>query len=180
MLIAGRLALDSRQSEVLLEISDYQKRVDAGGKPIGEWDGPHRLWDHEDVLRLEVMALADALSELNRAATIAIYHHWERHVPNSKNRKLRDHSALLFDLGEAGIKVHPDIEALRFSANFLKHGNPRWIEKLHDGFPGEFPALGKVGGDNPVWWGTLDLSDEHVSWFFEIAKTSKRPILRTL
>ena len=180
MLVAARQALESQQAEARREIAEYRNHVDSGGEPIGEWDGAQRLWDHEDDLRLELLALADALVELNRAATIAIYHHWERHVPNSKNQKFRKHKNLVTDLGQAGIEVHQDIDALRFSANFLKHGNQHWIEKLREGFSKQFPMLALVESSSPVCWGTLNLSEQHVNWFLQIAKASKRPILGTL
>ena len=175
MWAAARLALFNRQAEVHLEIAEYQHHVDSGGEQIGEWDGPNRLWDHEDELRLELLALDDALTELNRAVTITIYHHWERHIPSNVSEKIRDHKALVMDLNLAGIDVHPAIDALRFSANFLKHGNLHWIAKLRAEFVEHFPLLKLPDNPNPVLWETLSISERHVSWFLEIAKISERP-----
>jgi hypothetical protein len=177
MWTAARLALSSRQTEVHQEISEYRNYLDSGGEQIGEWDGPYNLWDHEGQLRLELTAVEDAMIELNRSVAITVYHHWERHVPNEGDKKFRDHKALVRELSRADIEVHPAIDALRFSANFLKHGNPDWLTKLQTGFREKFPLLKLPDNPDAISWGTLFISEQHVSWFLEIAKVSKRPII---
>lgn len=179
MWIAASQTLDIRSQEVADELSEYLRYVDGGGSPIGEWDGPDLLWDQEGLLGLELEAIEQAFIELNRATAISIYHHWERHVPTSASSKKRDHAALASDLLNSGIEVHSDIDALHFAANFLKHGTAVWLTRLFDGFEVRFPELAKIKKSSPAWWGTLNLGNQHIEWFFEIASASKRPILET-
>ena len=177
MWLAGSQALSGRSKEVLQDITEYDKHLEGGGTPIGEWDGPNLLIDEGGRLRLEFDALELGLAELNRATAISIYHHWERHVPNDAQIKGRKHPALVSDLKRSGIGVHQDIDALQFAGNFLKHGNADWLSRLFESFPDRFPQLGEIKKSNPAWWGTLQISDEHIEWFLEIAHASKRPIL---
>ena len=180
MWVAASQALESRESEVLREIEDYWKHVESGGEPIGEWDGPDRLWDHADELRLEMLALTEAGAELNRATAIAIYHHWERHVPNESKERNRNHRTLTSALKKADIDVHSDLDALYYATNFLKHGNQTWLQKLEVKFSAKFPNLRNIEPNFPAWWSKLSLDKLHVEWFFEIAKASKRPFFLEL
>ena len=177
MWVAGSQAITARSKEVLADIAEYERYLEDGGVPIGEWDGEDLLVDQSGYLRLELVALQEALVELNRATVISIYHHWERHVPSDVGETKRQHSKLVADSRSARIGVHADIDALHFAGNFLKHGNLEWLEKLSVRFPHRFPNLAKIKKSIPAWWGTLQVDDEHIEWFFEIATTSKRTVL---
>lgn len=159
---------------------EYRRHTDQGHAPIGEWetDG-HRLWDQEDVYRLEQQTVDDALAELRAAITIAIYHHWERNIPNQSAARFRKHTDLIADAIRENVPLHADVDALCFAANYLKHGNDGgWLEKLAARWPGRFGQHVQGQRSNPSWIRYLTLSDDDVSWLIEIARASEREIIR--
>ena len=52
--------------------------------------------------------MEDAIVELRVATVIAIYHLWERHIPNPSNKR-RIHSQLIEDARANSVELHPDI-----------------------------------------------------------------------
>jgi hypothetical protein len=125
-----------------------------------------------------LQALSNAENELCAATTIAIYHHWERFVP-AKNGKLnRNHDELKDDLGHAGVTLHTEIDALQFSANYLKHGTPQWLDRLVENFGDKFPNLvGRKLHRELTWVRQIQLNAEHIDWFFLMAKESSRQVM---
>lgn len=176
MYLAARETLRQHFRELDDNTREYHRHLDAGHSPIGLWDDEgERLWEQDQVDRLEQMAAEDALFELRSATGIMIYHHWEKHVPNVSRRKRRNHSELAQDAESAGIPLHADINVLCYVANYLKHGNAGgWLEKLA---PMRETRI-EPGQSRATNAHHLRLSDDDVMWLFEIAKASRRPIIR--
>ena len=159
---------------------EYYKAIDAGELPIGEWDEDGScLWDQESIYRLDQLVIEDAHAELRVATAIAIYHHWERSIPNQREIH-RCHKKLKNDAILNNIELHDDIDALQFVANYLKHGTEKWKIKLQECFPTQFKFSRLEDRQHLAWVRWLHLSDENILWFFEIAKKSKRPITNWL
>ncbi|MBL8650240.1 MAG: hypothetical protein JNL35_07530, partial [Sphingopyxis sp.] len=130
MFQAASGSLAQQHAEIEQAKAEYDRHIEAGGEPIGEWEDGYCLWDQEKVYRLEQLAIEDALEELRVATAIAVYHIWERNIPNPLRKKRRTHAQLITDAGLAGVNLHPDIDALCFAANYFKHGTDTWRQKL--------------------------------------------------
>ncbi|WP_417616526.1 hypothetical protein [Parasphingorhabdus sp.] len=176
MFEAACKALSDQSAKIHRSIDEYQQHLDTGGEPIGEWEDGHRLWDQDDLLRLENLAIAEAGLELRVATTIAIYHHWERSIPCPNGSKNRYHERLVEDAINSGINLHKDVDALCFATNYLKHGTEKWRAKLLDRWPDRFSSRHPKNEHSPSWIRKLHLDNVHVEWFLEIAHQSERPL----
>lgn len=177
MFEAAKTTLKLQSREVSEHIAEYDRHLDNGGDAIGEWEDGHRLWDQNDVYRLQLMAFEEALVELRVATVISLYHQWERHIPNPSGIK-RNHQQLVGDAQLSVIKLHRDFKALHYAANYFKHGSDHWLTKLHSEFSARFPKPVK---EATVWsaaFRKLHLNDNDVDWFIEIAVFSEREILK--
>ena len=96
MFEAAKTTLELQSSEVSEQIAEYEKHLENGGDAIGEWEDGYRLWDQNDVYRLQLMAYEEALIELRIATVISLYHLWERHIPNPSGNQ-RTHQQLVLD-----------------------------------------------------------------------------------
>ena len=174
---AARNALENEHQNLEIAKEDYLHRLEQGGDPIGEWEDGHKLWDQEDKYRLDQLALEDALDELRVTSVIAIYHAWERHMPNSDGRQ-RGFDGLIADAQKSDVSVHPDIGALRAAANYFKHGGNHWRQLLIAGWPDRFTEKAFTGNRTENWVRGLYIKEADFWWFLDIAKTSQRPIVQ--
>jgi hypothetical protein len=170
-------ALRVQDAEVVRKMNEYNKHLAEGGMPIGEWEDDHLLWDLDGKLQLDRVAISEAQFELHAATTIALYHHWERHVPNPKLTANRDYRSLRCDLSKSGAAMHDDFEALYRSANYLKHGSSKHLLALSNSFAHRFRTLSNVPKEqNQTWVRKIGLEAEHVNWFIQIVRQSQRPV----
>ena len=175
MFEAAKSTLNAQHFELDDAKIEYDRHLERGGEPIGEWEDGYKLWDQEDVYRLEQLALEEAIAELRVATVIAIYHLWERHIPNSRSQQ-RNHERLILDARARSISLHPNINALCYAANYLKHGSEKWLEKLETEHPDRFLPSTKNSKNWPAAFRKLQLKDTDIEWFIEIASISQRPI----
>ena len=176
MFQAASGSLAQQHAEIEQAKAEYDRHIEAGGEPIGEWEDGYCLWDQEKVYRLEQLAIEDALEELRVATAIAVYHIWERNIPNPLRKKRRTHAQLITDAGLAGVNLHPDIDALCFAANYFKHGTDTWRQKLLEHRSKRFRGDALTKDWDAEWVRRLHITDGDVKWFLELAKVSQRPI----
>ena len=105
---AAKTSLEQQHSDLAECTKVYCRHVDAGNPPIGEWEDGNRLWDQEDLYRLEQLTIEEAIHELQTAVVISIYHHWEKHIPGGSNASNRRHVDLKRDASDRGIPLHQD------------------------------------------------------------------------
>jgi hypothetical protein len=178
MFEAAKGALLAQQEDINDCITEYRRSVDSGGDPIGEWEDGHRLWDQEDLYRLQQLAIEDAIVELRVATVVAIYHHWERHVPGGETNPKRNMNNLLNDARLHDVPCHGDIDALQYSANYFKHGNDDWRQKLVARWPERFKENLQWSATNVPWIRKISISDDDIVWFLELAMHSTRPVMK--
>lgn len=175
MFEAAKTTLNLQHIEIEQAIAEYERHLERGGVPFDKWEDGHKLYDQEDIYRLEQLSIDDAISELRVATVIAIYHLWERHVPNSSGKN-REHKDLIADVSNHSIGLHKDIDALCYCANYLKHGSEKWLKKLENQYPERFPSAKKYAEGWPAAFRKIHLKDTEIEWFIEIALASDRPI----
>lgn len=174
---AARNALENQHQNLEVAKEDYQRLLDQGGEPIGEWEDGHKLWDQEDKYRLDQLALEDALDELRATSVIAVYHAWERHMPNPDGRQ-RGFDGLISDARKSDVAIDPNIGALRAAANYFKHGGNHWRKQLVDGWPDRFSEKAFTVHRTENWVRGLHLKEADIWWLLDIAKASQRPIIK--
>ena len=176
MFEAARNALTAQNMDLASKIKDYQASIDDGGDPIGEWDADgHRIWEQDQLFRFDQLAITDALEELKSATVIAIYHHWERHMPGEENKKRRVYEDLKSSADKHSIPLHENIRALYLCGVYLKHGNEEKRAELVKHWPDRFRTPRQT--KEPVaWYRNLKFGSDEIEWFLEIARCSQRPI----
>jgi len=176
MFEAAKTSLQMQREEIDQFKKEYETHLLTGGEAIGEWEDGNRLWEQNDLYRLEQLAIDDALIQLRNATTIIIYHLWEKNVPNPRNLRKRDHTALVKDANDVCVPLHTDIDALCFATNYLKHGSTIWLDRILSRWASKFGEAPKFDGERPAWAASLNLKDSHIQWFIEIAQASERPV----
>ena len=174
---AAKTSLEHHRADLSDCTREYDRATDAGYPRIGAWEDGHKLWEQDDIYRLEQQLIDDALTELRAAICIAIYHHWEKNIPSQSSEANRRRGQLKDDARTRGIELHADIDALCYAANYFKHGNADWLEKLASGWEARFGRFAEPAKPHPAWVRRLALSDADISWFLEIAKASERPMI---
>lgn len=170
---AASAALNGQVAAARDAVSAYVASVEAGGEWIGERDEDgETLWDQEQVLEFEVVALESAAMALRKALAIAIYHHWERMAriwtgahPDHGHRELSQKSQSL------GYPIDPRLEGVRCLVNLLKHDRITWAQKLHVLWPEIMPAP-PAAGRRAGWSETVRLREEHIWQILEVVSAS--------
>ncbi len=154
----------------------YQSNLADGGDWVGEYDeNGHYLWDQEKLLEMRIDDFNEALLILRHAFVLVLYHYWETSALrwiNSKNlsqtkSKHLSHDKLERECKSIGYPIDDSLCAIRDLANYLKHNNEKWKDKLHDSWSELFDSL----GTNPTYF-TFPLTDNNLIKAFNIVRNS--------
>ena len=140
--LAATSALQSEIARIETEALEYETALANGGEWIGERDDEgYPLWDQSQIYSFEVQDAELAICEVRKAFVIAFYHHWE-HSAAIWRGSAGSHSELVCYCEKQGYGPSPHIDALRYLANFFKHGKNSktdWLNKLRAKYPEFMP-----------------------------------------
>lgn len=123
----------------------YEEGLSNGASPKIEYDeSGERLWDQSQLYEAESSDITSALFEVRKAFIIAFYHFWEDSVAQwmKLDGKQKAHKALVEYCVSQGYSPSPDLEAVRYLANYLKHGQNSktdWLSQLRNTDPSFLP-----------------------------------------
>jgi len=141
---AARDALLNEIERIKADARAYEEELANGGAWIGEMEDGHKLWDQSDLYEAKTDDAHRALYEVRRAFVIALYHHWERSAIGWLGRNDATHEELERYCADSGFGPAPNLGAVRYLANHLKHkpgSNSRWFNKLRKEYPSFLPHV---------------------------------------
>lgn len=153
---AARDALQADIERTKAEAIAYEKHLANGGEWIGEFEDGHILWEQSQIYEAEINDVELALLDVRKAFIIALYHYWEHSATAWKGSYGSHHELAQFCASE-GYGPSPELDAVRYLANYLKHGpksRTDWLDRLRRNYP-TFMPKGPVEG-------LFGLSDESV------------------
>ncbi|WP_292899888.1 hypothetical protein [Nitratireductor sp.] len=135
---AARDSLEAEIKGTQAKAAAYQEHLANGGERICEYDADgYLLWEQSQVYDIEIEDARKAIFEIRKALVIALYHHWEHSAASWKGSDA-SHGKLAEFCIEEGYGPSPDLSAVQYLVNYLKHGsNSRtdWLKRLRNEYP---------------------------------------------
>jgi hypothetical protein len=151
----------------------YQESVAQGGDWIGERDEDgYTIWDHADVLTIQIEAAHEAEMALRKAFIIALYHHWERWASIWTEKPDQGHKELVSRSKAIGYPIDPKLEDVRDLVNSLKHNSNRGGNRLRTSWPVLFKRSFEPDSNRTNWYEAVHLTNRNVEEAFSIVAAS--------
>lgn len=160
-------ALAQDVDQLRTDLATYEVQVAAGGERIGEWEDGVRLWERNDILRLQIEDAEAALMELRKAYALAGYHHWERGAKAWTQSPKGSHTELVAGSLALGYPIDPGLAGVRDLANTLKHNSTPKARLLAASW-GELLQIDPHAVTEWDWHAAIELTDAHLARVFAI------------
>lgn len=171
-LLAAERGLRAKRSDIEKKLAKYEQ----SGEFIGEYEDDHKLWEQSDFYKADIEQINEALADVRKPYVIALFHTWERMALSyGKPRSGKpSYSDLKLALEAKGVRIHPELNAVRALNNALKHNSQEFGPKLLQMWPELLPMHAR---ENPFrdpddWYGKIKINDEHILRIIEILKES--------
>jgi hypothetical protein len=135
--VAARDTLQAEIERIEGEAEAYEKALAKGGEWIGEFEDGRVLWEQSQVYQAQIDDVHHALFEVRKAFVIALYHHWEDSAAGWNGGDAK-HGELATFCASEGYGPSPELDAVRYLANHLKHGrnsSTDWLSRLRKKYP---------------------------------------------